>query len=154
VEEAVGAEIFRIPKEVDFDTAYSALKVIYEYMTNIKEGKVAVKVAVERAEEEVEEEKKEEEIFEEPEITFKDAYAALKPIPSEAAKEELIEKERFDGKSIKVLGSTFEPGVPLEKEEWRKKLTSRKDEINYLKTGLRYWYSQDWYGSEKRKKPA
>jgi len=154
VEEAVEAEVFKIPKKVDFDTAYSALKVIYEYMTNIKEGKVAVKAAVEKADRVVEEEKKEEEVFEESEITFKDAYDALKPIPSEIAKEELMGKERFDGKPIKVLGSTFEPGVPLEKEEWRKKITSRKDEINYLKTGLRYWYSKDWYGSEKRKKPA
>jgi len=154
VGEVVGAEIFKIPKEIDFDTAYSALKVLYEYMNNVKEGKVAVKVAVERAEEGDEEEKKEEEVFEESEIAFKDAYAALKPISSEAAKEETIEKERFDGKTVKVLGSTFESGTPLEKEEWRTKLTGRRDEIDYLKTGLRYWYSQDWYGSEKRKKPA
>lgn len=154
LEEAAQAEIFKIPKEVDFDTAYSALKVLYEYMSNVKEGKVSVKMAAGKIEEGVGEGEKEEEGFEEPEISFKEAFAALKPISSETVKEELIKKERFDGKSVKVLGSTFEPGVPLEKEEWRKKLTGRKDEIDYLKTGLRYWYSQDWYGSERRKKPA
>jgi len=26
--------------------------------------------------------------------------------------------------------------------------------MSYLKAALRYWYSQDVYGSEKRKKPA
>ena len=55
---------------------------------------------------------------------------------------------------VEVLGATFEPGVPTEKEEWRVKLTGREDEVKYLKTGLRYWYSDDWYGSERRKKPA
>jgi hypothetical protein len=52
------------------------------------------------------------------------------------------------------LGSTFEPGIPTGKEDWRVKLTGREDEVKYLKTGLRYWYSDDWYGSERRKKPA
>lgn len=153
-EEAAQAGIFRIPKEVDFDAAYSALKVLDEYMTNIKEGKVAVKVPREKAEEGVREEKKEEEVFEEPAIGFKDAYAALKLIPSEVVSEELMEKERFDGKPVKVLGPTFESGIPLEREAWRGKLSGRKDEVKYLKSALRYWYNDDWYGSERRKKPA
>ncbi len=35
--------------------------------------------------------------------------------------------------------------------DWRKKLTTTTDRLGYLKTALRYWYSKDWYGSEKRK---
>ena len=158
VEKAVGAEGFTIPKEVDFDTAYGVVKVLYDYMTDVKEGKIASKAEAEKvavvAEEKVSEEKKAEEFIEEPEISFKDAFAALNSFSSEEVSEKLIDKEGFDGKHVKVLGSTFEPGVPTEKEDWRVKLTGREDEVKYLKTGLRYWYSDDWYGSERRKKPA
>lgn len=68
--------------------------------------------------------------------------------------ERFIEKERFDGKKVKILGETYEPGLPSEKVEWRGKLRSREEKMMYLKTGERYWYSDDWYGSEKRKNPA
>ena len=163
--EAVGAEGFAIPKEVNFDTAYAVLKVLYQYMTDIKEGNIVPREQVVAAaseamapgvgaEGEVAEVKKVEEVVEEPEISFKDAFAALKPIATEVPKEEVIKKARFDGKSVKVLGSTFEPGTPEEREAWRGKLTSREDEVKYLRTALRYWYSDDWYGSERRKKPA
>ena len=157
--EAVGAEGFTIPKEVDFDTAYAVLKVLYQYMTDIKEGKTIPKeqaVAAAESKAALKEEAQEvrEEFIEEPEISFKDAFAALNPLSSEEVSEKLIDKEGFDGKQVKVLGATFEPGVPTEKEEWRVKLTGREDEVKYLKTGLRYWYSDDWYGSERRKKPA
>ncbi len=37
---------------------------------------------------------------------------------------------------------------------WRKKLSGREEKIKYLQTGERYWYSDDWFGSEKRKNPA
>ncbi len=37
---------------------------------------------------------------------------------------------------------------------WRKKLKSREEVLKYLQTGERYWFSKDWYGSEKRKNPA
>ncbi len=163
VETAVAsADVFALPKKVDFDTAYGVLKVLYEYMTDIKEGRIAAKVAEEKAEKRVEEKadgkvaggEKAEEFIEEPEISFKDAFAALNPLLSEEVSEKLIDKEGFDGKHVKVLGSTFEPGVPTEKEEWRVKLTGREDEVKYLKTGLRYWYSDEGYGSERRKKPA
>ncbi|MBW2221103.1 MAG: acetyl-CoA decarbonylase/synthase complex subunit delta, partial [Deltaproteobacteria bacterium] len=151
VEEAVGAEGFTIPKEVDFDTAYGVVKVLYDYMTDVKEGKIASKAEVEKVavvtEEKVSEEKKAEEFIEEPEISFKDAFAALNSLSSEEVSEKLIDKEGFDGKHVKVLGSTFEPGIPTGKEDWRVKLTGREDEVKYLKTGLRYWYSDDWYGS-------
>ena len=151
-------KVLKIPKGVDLDFAFGVLKVLYECMTDIKEGKIASRAEAEEAAAKaggkVEGEKKVEEVYEEPEISFKDAFAALKPIASEAAPEELIEKEGFDGKPVKVLGSTFEPGIPLEKGEWRDRFTGREDEMKYLRTGLRYWYSDDWYGSERRKKPA
>ena len=132
VEKAVGAEGFTIPKEVDFDTAYAVLTVLYQYMTDIKEGKIipreqAVAESKAAVKEEVQEVK--EEFIEEPEISFKDAFAELKPIPSDAGQEEVIEKELFDGSSVKVLGATFEPGTPEEREAWRSKLTGREDEV-------------------------
>jgi len=37
---------------------------------------------------------------------------------------------------------------------WRKKLSSKEERLKYLRTGERYWYSDDWFGSEKRKNPA
>ena len=37
---------------------------------------------------------------------------------------------------------------------WRKKLAGREEMLKYLQTGERYWYSDDWFGSEKRKTPA
>ncbi|HVN24251.1 MAG TPA: hypothetical protein VMT71_09790 [Syntrophorhabdales bacterium] len=64
------------------------------------------------------------------------------------------EKESFDGKKVKVLGATYEPGKPDTKGDWEQKLESQQDRLNYLKTALRYWYSKDWFGSEKRKQEA
>jgi hypothetical protein len=64
------------------------------------------------------------------------------------------EKKSFDGKKVKVLGATFEKGQPDKSEDWRQKLRSREEKLNYLKTGERYWFSEDWFGSEKRKTPA
>ena len=59
-------------------------------------------------------------------------------------------------KEVEVLGATFEKGKPEgeEKGRWRQKLESREEKLKYLQTGERYWYSQDWFGSEKRKNPA
>ena len=53
-----------------------------------------------------------------------------------------------------VLGPTYEAGKPEGPQNWRHKLQSREDMLKYLKTGERYWYSKDWYGSEKRRTPA
>jgi hypothetical protein len=60
-----------------------------------------------------------------------------------------------EGKAVRVLASTFEPGVPVGKEDgkWRQKLGSRADELKYLKSAERYWYGES-FGSEKRRKPA
>jgi len=156
VVEVTTAGVFKIPEKLDFETAYSALKVLYEYMTSIKEGKVALEVKTQETEgrREAKEQAGEEEVIEKPALDFKTALASLRMLPYREEKAEMVSKECFDGKSVKVLGSTFEPGTPDEKEAWREKLTTREDEMSYLKAALRYWYSQDVYGSEKRKKPA
>jgi len=68
-----------------------------------------------------------------------------------------IKKERFDGTQVEILGETYEPGTTVqgEKGAWQSKLGDDRQEIlRFLKSGLRYWYSQDWFGSEKRKNPA
>jgi hypothetical protein len=53
-----------------------------------------------------------------------------------------------------VLGPTYEPGKPEEPYNWRKKLKNREEMLKYLQTAERYWFSKEWYGSEKRKNPA
>ena len=58
---------------------------------------------------------------------------------------------------VEVLGETFENGTPEtggEEGKWRQKLSSREEKLKYLQTGERYWFSKDWFGSEKRKTPA
>ena len=68
-----------------------------------------------------------------------------------------IEKKQAPGRGeVDVLGATFEEGQPSGEEvgRWRQKLDSREDKLKYLRNGERYWYSDDWYGSEKRKNPA
>lgn len=68
----------------------------------------------------------------------------------------LEEKESYDGKKVKILGDTSEPGKPDGPYDWKKKLSTLEDKLKFLKTGLRYWYSdyKEWYGSEKRKSEA
>lgn len=61
------------------------------------------------------------------------------------------DKEDFQGKKVKVLASTYEPGKPDAPEDWRAKLSSAAEALDYLRAALRYWYSDEWYGSEKRK---
>jgi hypothetical protein len=67
------------------------------------------------------------------------------------------EKKKAPGREeVEVLGATFEEGKPEGEElgKWRQKLQSREEKLKYLQTGERYWYGKEWYGSEKRKKPA
>lgn len=55
----------------------------------------------------------------------------------------------------KLIGKeTYDPGMPTGPSNWRTKLKSRGDMLKYLQTGERYWYGDDWYGSEKRRTPA
>ena len=68
-----------------------------------------------------------------------------------------IEKKSAPGRDeVEVLGATFEEGKPEGEElgKWRQKLESREEKLKYLRTGERYWYGKDWFGSEKRKTPA
>ena len=68
-----------------------------------------------------------------------------------------IEKKSAPGRDeVDVLGATFDEGKPEGEElgKWRQKLVSRKEKLKYLQTGERYWYGEDWYGSEKRRNPA
>lgn len=68
-----------------------------------------------------------------------------------------VEKKSSPGrKEVEVLGATYEEGEPDDKElgKWRHKVGNRTEKLKYLETAERYWYSDDWYGSEKRKNPA
>jgi len=68
-----------------------------------------------------------------------------------------IEKKKAPGRDeVEVLGDTFEEGIPEGEElgRWRQKLSSREDKLKYLQNGERYWFSEEWFGSEKRKTPA
>ena len=67
---------------------------------------------------------------------------------------ELEEKVSFDGKKVKVLGPTFDEGKPEVPINWRRKMKNREEMLAYLKTGERYWFSEEWFGSEKRKTKA
>jgi hypothetical protein len=68
-----------------------------------------------------------------------------------------VEKKKAPGRDeVEVLGATFEEGKPEGETpgKWRQKLESREERLKYLESGERYWYGKEWYGSEKRKKPA
>ncbi|RLB56716.1 MAG: hypothetical protein DRI34_08740 [Deltaproteobacteria bacterium] len=68
--------------------------------------------------------------------------------------EKKIKKERWDGSEVEILGETYEEGLPEEPIRWRSKLGDRQQMLRYLQSGERYWFSNDWYGSERRKTPA
>ena len=57
---------------------------------------------------------------------------------------------------VDILAETYDSGIPVGEDagRWRQKLESRDDKLKYLQNGERYWYSDDWFGSEKRKTPA
>jgi len=68
-----------------------------------------------------------------------------------------VEKKSAPGRGeVEVLAETYEAGKPEGEDagRWRQKLGSRDDKLKYLQNGERYWYSDDWFGSEKRKNPA
>ena len=66
------------------------------------------------------------------------------------------ERKSAPGEYVEVVGETYDSGMPKGEEagRWRQKLSSRAERLKYLETGERYWYSKEWYGSEKRNKPA
>jgi len=68
-----------------------------------------------------------------------------------------IEERNAPGRDkVEVLGATYDKGKPEDKDmgKWRQKLRTRTEQMRYLESGERYWYSKEWYGSEKRKNPA
>ncbi len=67
-----------------------------------------------------------------------------------------IKKEAPGRGKVDVLAETYEAGEPRGENagRWRQKLEGRDEKLKYLKSGERYWYSSDWFGSEKRKNPA
>ncbi len=68
-----------------------------------------------------------------------------------------IEERNAPGRGkVEVLGATYDKGKPEDKDmgKWRQKLRGRTEQLRYLESGERYWYSKEWYGSEKRKNPA
>jgi len=67
-----------------------------------------------------------------------------------------IKKDAPGRGKVDVLAETYDSGKPSGEDEgmWRQKLESREDKLKYLQNGERYWYSNDWFGSEKRKTPA
>lgn len=70
------------------------------------------------------------------------------------AEYKMEEKVTFDGKKVEILGSTFEEGKPGAPMNWRNKLRNRDEMLSYLMTGERYWFNDEWFGSEKRKTKA
>ena len=74
--------------------------------------------------------------------------------------EHFEEKERFDGQKVKILIPEYVAGSDEDRYEWRKNITyvnmdQQSDPIKkYLTTAERYFYSKEWFGSEKRKNPA
>jgi hypothetical protein len=68
----------------------------------------------------------------------------------------MVKKEAPGRGKLDILAETYEAGEPEGEElgRWRQKLADRNEKLKYLKTGERYWYSDDWFGSEKRKNPA
>ncbi len=66
----------------------------------------------------------------------------------------LEEKKLFNGETVSVVGPEYEPGTPEQPHRWRGKIQSREEMLKYLRCGERYWFSKEWYGSEKRKTPA
>ena len=68
----------------------------------------------------------------------------------------VVKKEAPGRGQVEILAETYDDGLPVGEDagKWRQKLESREEKLNYLKSGERYWYSDDWFGSEKRKNPA
>lgn len=67
---------------------------------------------------------------------------------------DLIKKKSHTGEDVEIIGPTYEPGQPDYKGDWRRRMGNREMMLKYLKSGERYWYAEEGYGSEKRKTPA
>ena len=49
----------------------------------------------------------------------------------------MIKKKSQSGQEVEILGETFEPGKPQEKDDWRGQFTDRDQMLRYLETGER-----------------
>jgi len=69
---------------------------------------------------------------------------------------EQIQRRISDVPGLSKLEDNYEKGKPEGEDmgKWRQKLTSRQERLKYLESGERYWYGEEWYGSERRKNPA
>jgi hypothetical protein len=56
----------------------------------------------------------------------------------------IVKKDAPGRGQVDILAETYESGEPR----------GRDEQLKYLKSAERYWYSSDWFGSEKRKNPA
>ena len=68
-----------------------------------------------------------------------------------------IEKTKAPGRDeVELLGETYEEGKPEGEDlgKWRQKLGNREEKLKYLQNGERYWFSDEWFGSERRKTQA
>jgi hypothetical protein len=76
------------------------------------------------------------------------------------SEEKFEERERFDGQKVKILVPTYIAGTDEDSYQWRTNISmvnvgeEATPVMKYLKTAERYFYSTDWFGSEKRKNPA
>ena len=66
----------------------------------------------------------------------------------------LEEKTLFSGEKVKVVGPEYEEGMPEQAHSGGRRSRAGKRCLKYLRSGERYWFSKEWYGSEKRKTPA
>jgi hypothetical protein len=71
---------------------------------------------------------------------------------------EILKMKSPNREEVEILGATFEEGKP-EGEfmgKWNHKFSSRAENLKYLQTRQRYFYSpsNEGFGSEKRKNPA
>ncbi len=70
------------------------------------------------------------------------------------------EKERFDGQKVQILLPTYAAGTDEDQYQWRKNIDAvnvgekSQPVMRYLTSAERYFYSKEWFGSEKRKNPA
>jgi len=67
-----------------------------------------------------------------------------------------VQKDAPGRGKVEILAETYDDGIPTGEDagKWRQKLEGRDEQLKYLQNGERYWYSDDWFGSEKRKTPA
>jgi hypothetical protein len=70
------------------------------------------------------------------------------------------ERERFDGQKVKILLPEYAPAKDEDQYQWRSNINlinfgeGDAPTKRYLSTAERYFYTKEWFGSEKRKNPA